>query len=393
MNKTFETTKDGVNLATNEINYIFQKAAYISELKKKGKKYTKKKTPKDEKWFDLDCKTLRKQLRKLSNLKHKEPYNADIRSEYCSKLKQYKDTIRAKKQHHLTKSLQEIEHSVNQNQFWDMWNNLSTTKPQDLSIQDGDIWTKHFENLYKEIPPKQLNDNYNLIKLNLQTYEDTIKNNQNPLDFPITHEELTNKLKSQKCRKSCGPDSILGEMLKHSTPALQTAVRKLFNLVFSSGCSPEIWNQGLITPIHKSGDKLDPNNFRGICVSSNLGKLFSSILNNRIVNFLNEHNVLSPCQIGFLPNYRTTDHIYTLHTLINKHVKQTKNGKMFAYFIDFKKAFDSIWHNGLYYKLLSCVKYMILLNQCIQTINVQSKLATNIQTSSLRREECGRAVA
>ncbi len=34
--------------------------------------------------------------------------------------------------------------------------------------------------------------------------------------FPITHEELTNKLKSQKCRKSCGPDSILGEMLKHT---------------------------------------------------------------------------------------------------------------------------------------------------------------------------------
>ncbi len=96
------------------------------------------------------------------------------------------------------------------------------------------------------------------------------------------------------------------------------------------------------------------NNIYIICYhySSNLGKLFSSILNNRIVNFLNEHNVLSPCQIGFLPNYRTTDHIYSLHTLINKHVKQTKNGKMFAYFIDFKKAFDSIWHNGLYYKLL-----------------------------------------
>ncbi len=60
-------------------------------------------------------------------------------------------------------------------------------------------------------------------------------------------------------------------------------------------------------------------------MSSNLGKLFSSILNHRMVNFLNEHSVLSPSQIGFLPNYRTTDHMYnTLHTLINKHVKQTK---------------------------------------------------------------------
>ncbi len=81
-----------------------------------------------------------------------------------------------------------------------MWNNLSTTKPQDLPIQDGDIWTKHFENLYKEIPPKQLINNSDQIKQSLQTYEDTIKNNQNPLDFPITHEELTNKLKSQNVK-------------------------------------------------------------------------------------------------------------------------------------------------------------------------------------------------
>ncbi len=99
MNKTFETTKDGVNSATNEINYIFKEAAHLSELKKKGKKYTKKKIPKNLKWLDLDCKALRKELRQLSNLKHKEPYNADIRYEYCSKLKQYKHKIRGKKQH------------------------------------------------------------------------------------------------------------------------------------------------------------------------------------------------------------------------------------------------------------------------------------------------------
>ncbi len=61
MNKTFETTKDGVNSATNEINYILKKAAHLSDLKK-GKKYTKKKIPKNLKWFDLDCKALRNNL-------------------------------------------------------------------------------------------------------------------------------------------------------------------------------------------------------------------------------------------------------------------------------------------------------------------------------------------
>ena len=64
--------------------------------------------------------------------------------------------------------------------------------------------------------------------------------------------------------------------------------------------------------------------------------------------------------------------MYTpFNTLINKHVYQTKNGKIFTCSIDFKKAFDSIWHEGLYYRLLHCgivgkmydlVKSMYLLN-------------------------------
>ncbi len=86
-------------------------------------------------------------------------------------------------------------------------------------------------------------------------------------------------------------------------------------------------------------------------MSSNLGKLFCSIINARLLDFITTHNVLSRSQIGFLPNYRTSDHIYTLHTLIEKHVNQDK-GKIYACFIDFKKAFDSIWHQGLFYKLI-----------------------------------------
>ena len=50
---------------------------------------------------------------------------------------------------------------------------------------------------------------------------------------------------------------------------------------------------------------------------------------------------------------RTTDHIFTLKTLSNKYVKDKNGGKLFACFIDFKKAYDSIWHEGLFHKLHS----------------------------------------
>ena len=83
-------------------------------------------------------------------------------------------------------------------------------------------------------------------------------------------------------------------------------------------------------------------------MNSNLGKVLCSIINTRFIDFLNEHNVLSKSQIGFLPKHRTADHIYTLLTLIDKYVNQNKT----FCFIDFQKAFDSIWHIGLLYKLL-----------------------------------------
>lgn len=74
------------------------------------------------------------------------------------------------------------------------------------------------------------------------------------------------------------------------------------------------------------------------------------IINHRLLRFLTENNVLSKSQIGFLPNYRTTDHIFTLSTLTDNQIN--KNKSKFSCFVDFKKAFDSIWHEGLLYKLL-----------------------------------------
>ena len=79
--------------------------------------------------------------------------------------------------------------------------------------------------------------------------ESTMKYNQNPLDKPISHKELIEKLQSLKSKKSCGLDRIKNEMLKNNTPEIHEALLKLLNLVLRSGCFPDIWNQGLISTI------------------------------------------------------------------------------------------------------------------------------------------------
>ena len=114
---------------------------------------------------------------------------------------------------------------------------------------------------------------------------------------------------------------------------------------------PLMWCSGLITPIFKSSERNDPTNYRGICVSCCLGKLFWSVLNQRLMAHVASLNILHNSQVGFLPNNRTADHVLTLRTLIDKYV-HCHQEKVYACFADFRKAFDSVWHHGLLYKLL-----------------------------------------
>lgn len=211
-----------------------------------------------------------------------------------------------------------------------------------------ETWLNHFQSLHSKDPRTSIQQQeiYN----ELQSLEKE-KEQLNNLDHSITEQEIRQAMKKLKNEKSLFVDKIRNEMIKASLESLMPVYNKLFNLILQSGKMPEIWCQGLITPIYKSGDKSDPTNYRGICVSSCLGKLFSSILNQRSHFYFEENKMLHYSQIGILPENRTADHVFTLRTLIDKYVHYHKE-KVFACFVDFRKAFDSVWHEGLFYKLL-----------------------------------------
>ena len=155
------------------------------------------------------------------------------------------------------------------------------------------------------------------------------------MDDPFSVAEIETTIKLLKSGKAPGPDRIRNEMLRIRSFHLQTSICKPFNLILGRGVFFTNWCEGIITPIFKSGNKQDPSNYRGICVNSCLGKLFSAVLNNRLKNYLQHQNILHKAQIGFIPGHRTTDHIFTLRTLIDKHVTHTTNGKLYTCFVDF----------------------------------------------------------
>ena len=157
----------------------------------------------------------------------------------------------------------------------------------------------------------------------------------------------------RKNNKSSYSDRIKSEMIKSSLNELMPIYLQLFNLVLKSDIMPHLASNmvdGLITPIFKSGTKSDLSNYRGVCISSCLGKLYCSLLNQRLLELINSSDMLHKCQIGFLANNRTADHVLTPRTLIDDCVNCHKS-KIYACFVDFRKAFDSVWHDALVHEL------------------------------------------
>lgn len=128
---------------------------------------------------------------------------------------------------------------------------------------------------------------------------------------------------------------------------------KLFNAVFRSGHYPNIWSESFICPLFKSGDKKNPENYRGIAINSSIGKVFNIILCNRLDKLLLENKIIHENQIAFSKKAHTSDHIFVLKCLIDKYLN-CGNKKVFACFVDFPKAFDKVIHTGIMLKLLNC---------------------------------------
>ena len=94
-----------------------------------------------------------------------------------------------------------------------------------------------------------------------------------------------------------------------------------------------------------------PDNYRKVTVMPCIGKLFESVLNNRLSFKNNVCYDNDPFQAGFRSNSRTTDNIFILCAIIDK--QRCLSKPLYTCFVDFTKAFDYIDRSALYYKLLS----------------------------------------
>ena len=171
------------------------------------------------------------------------------------------------------------------------------------------------------------------------------------LNSVITAQEVRKAIQNVKKNKSPGDDLILNEYISSSLDTMTDVYVHIFNLVFDSGILPEAWLIGNVIPIFKNkGSKNDPKNYRPITLLSCIGKVFTSILNNRLNIYFDHFKILQENQAGFRQGYSTNDHIFSLYALFE--LLCIKKKKLHCAFMDFEKAFDFVHRNSLFYKLV-----------------------------------------
>jgi hypothetical protein len=175
-------------------------------------------------------------------------------------------------------------------------------------------------------------------------------NGEHPLDtIECSTDEIRDKIVKLKANKSPGPDGFLPRVIKAVTEELAPHLQMIFNRSLELGMVPEDMKVANVTPIYKKGPKDIPGNYRPISLTSVIGKLLESVITDRIVDHLEDNNLLGNSQHGFR---RKRSCLTNLLEFFHHMIAVYDNSRAIdVIYLDFKKAFDKVPHKRLLSKL------------------------------------------
>ena len=316
--------------------------------KRKGKQKSKKSRP----WFNVQCSRLKQEVRKLGKQLCKDPTNVQLRTTFYNAKRNFKHAVKVTKQHFKNTLTNELEFASQNDpkKYWNLLKMLKASETQNDTTNPipADEWIKHFTEIYKSPAMSGTLEEEAIIN-ELKTLENTKIFNE--LSFRFTMDEVKTSILQLKPGKTPGIDGIQSEIIKASCTIIAPVLVKIFNYMLQEGKYPSSWMLGIISPIHKKGSPYITDNYRGITVTNTLSKVFGILMNTRLKEFCIKHSIIDDRQSSHKEGARTVDNVLIIKSLFEKYCIKGKS-KLHISFIDFRKAFDSIWHEGLFLKLL-----------------------------------------
>ncbi|CAF1064320.1 unnamed protein product [Brachionus calyciflorus] len=149
--------------------------------------------------------------------------------------------------------------------------------------------------------------------------------------------------------KSMGSDEINPTVLKRNAIAFSTPISILFIKSFQSSEVPNLWREANVTPLFKKGSRLSAKNYRPVSLTSIVCKIMEKLLKKPIMEYLLTNNLISSRQHGFMENKSCITNLLEILDFLTEAMNIGLPVDMF--YLDFAKAFDSLLHKRLLFKL------------------------------------------
>ena len=284
--------------------------------------------------------------------------------------------------------------SKNPKKFWRILKNFTDNNP-DRNVSSNFIDPVSKMDIPSHETPDFLNAYFvNIVeRLNIVTPDNTFMDFENLYnvneelcftnDLPTPEELLLHAENIDRSKSSAVPDVSIRQCIDVLL-GIPDIVCCIYVTSIQSGIFPSVWSKGIVSLIPKSGDLTDPGNWRPITQTPIFSKLFEKLIYRRLFDHLDTYDIFSKFQYGFLPGRSTQTACFDL----TKHIYSALNNKKIfgSACLDVSKAFDSVNHRLLLYKLraiglskfsLDWFKSYLKRSQCVLFENTLSCVLPN----------------
>lgn len=331
------------NLTVEEFNQIYTESGekVLGFRKRKKEEWIK-----DDTWAKIDE---RKQVKQKLNSTKSERVRNQYKEKFCDLDREIKRMAKMDKIEYVEKLATEAEEASSRGDMRRLYAITRTLSgsyniPNNSHIKDksGKIitnekdqvprWKEHFSAVLNQPDPES--------EAIIQPADEDLAIN---IEAP-SEDEVRSSIKAMKSGKAGGLDRVTADMLKADMKYGPKFLTTIFEEIWKTEVTPADWKTGLIIKLPKKGDLSDCNNWRGITLLSLTSKVFSRIIFLRLLEAIRV--TLRPEQAGFLPGRSCPEHIFALRQIFEQ--SNEWNTGIYANFIDFEKAFDSIHRDSLW---------------------------------------------
>jgi len=150
--------------------------------------------------------------------------------------------------------------------------------------------------------------------------------------------------------KAPGQDKITANMLKNSSFKITLQIYYIIKKSMQLGYFPKIWKTALVLAFPKPGKaQTSPTSYRPISLLSVISKIYEKIIHTQIMKHLETYKIIINEQFGFRSRHSTVAQLLRITEYFALEMNKKRYSAMLL--LDLQKTFDSVWHQGLLYKL------------------------------------------